>query len=85
MTPPRPPRRFRERTVRSGWCGAYSASQPAVDDRLLTLRGDDLAIACTPAERIARIDQDGPATVYHLANGTIITAPTGARITWEEQ
>ncbi|MFF7293162.1 hypothetical protein ACFY9N_11590 [Microbacterium sp. NPDC008134] len=84
MTAPRRPSRFRERTVRTGWVGARSVAQPAENDRVQSMQSLGLAIEFSPAERIARIVHDGPNSIYYLANGTTITAPSGARITWEE-
>lgn len=78
------PRRFRERVVRGGWTGPASASQPLVDDRLLTIQTAVLDVRFEPAERIARIDIQGGSVRYQLANGTAILAASGAHITWEE-
>lgn len=87
MTPTRKPaaHRFREREIRHGWVGEASVAQPSLEDRLLTASMGDTQIALGGPVRITRIIHDGHVTLYHLTDGTIITAPRGARITWEDQ
>lgn len=87
MNPTRKPaaHRFREREVRRGWVGEASVAQPAPEDRLLTVSMGDMQIALGGPVRITRIVHDSGVTLYHLTDRTIITAPRGARITWEDQ
>lgn len=87
MTPPRKPasHRFAERTVRSGWVGEASVSQPAVGDRVREITADDAVTSFGFPVRILRIEHTTTATTYSLASDITITAPQGAQITWEEQ
>lgn len=76
---------FRERERKRGWVGAESAAQPEVEDRLCVIVARDMQVALGHPVRITRIVHGGKTTLYHLSDHTIITAPEGARITWEEQ
>jgi hypothetical protein len=78
-------RRFPLRTVRSGWVGEKSASQPLVGDRLRSVLSPGAATSFQHAERITRIDHNDGATTYFLASSATIIASQGARIFWEEQ
>lgn len=76
---------FRERAILRGWVGAASASQPVVEDRFLSIVTRDTQISLGHGVRITRIVHNQGTTLYHLADETIITAPAGARITWEAE
>ncbi|WP_136057292.1 hypothetical protein [Microbacterium sp. K24] len=75
---------FRERPIRRGWVGQASASQPAVNDRFLSLVDGGTQISLGHAARIVQIIHHESQTVYELADRTVITADRGARISWEE-
>lgn len=87
MTPPRKPasHRFAERTVRSGWVGEASVSQPAVGDRLRSITANDAVTTFGFPVRILRIEHATTATTYVLASDITIVTPQGAQITWEEK
>lgn len=84
MKPSLTRRTFRERPVQRGFVGPNSPVQPAVGDRFLSVVAGKVQISVGHASRIARITHDVDVTMYVLADNTIITAPAGARITWEQ-
>lgn len=76
-------RTFKERPIRHATVNG--TSKPSIGDRFLALTHSATQVSLGHASRITRIVEDDSTTRYELADRTIITAPAGARITWEEQ
>lgn len=78
-------RRFAERTRRRGWVGRNSIAQPDVGDRLVAVVSKGTEVKFGHPTRVTLIGKEDTEVAYHLADGTIITAPVGAQIIWEAE